>query len=65
MTDRNQYRFPIDRNSPSDGYDKVRWLMDQEVPWGLWRFTAHAIWINQGDPGDDLATLYKLTFGGL
>jgi len=59
---RNQYRFDIDRKSRSDGYEKVRWMLDQDLPWGTWRFTAYAVWINADQ--FDAIVLFKLTFGG-
>ena len=61
--DRNQFRFPIDRHSPTDGYEKVRFLLDLDLPWGTWRFTAHAIWINNDEPGRDAAMHFRLRYG--
>jgi len=61
-SDRDQYRFDIDRNSETDGYEKVRWMLDQDLEWGTWRFTARAIWINADEA--DTIVLFKLVFGG-
>ena len=60
--DREQYRFDVDRKSMTDGYDKVRWMLEQDLEWGKWRFTAYAIWINADEI--DIIVLFKLTFGG-
>ena len=59
---RDQYRFDIDRTSATDGYEKVRWMLEQGLAWGKWRFTAYAIWINADEV--DAILLFKLTFGG-
>ncbi len=59
-TKRKQFRFEINRLSANDGYDKIQWLLSQNVPWGTWRFTAHAVWINDDDEGRALAMGYKL-----
>ncbi len=60
--DRDQYRFDIDRRSETDGYDKVQWMLEQDLPWGKWRFTARAIWINADQ--FDTILLFKIVFGG-
>ncbi|MEI6559265.1 MAG: hypothetical protein WCO00_12740 [Rhodospirillaceae bacterium] len=60
--DRNQFRFDIVRESDDNGYEKVRWMIDREIPWRTWRFTAYAIWINSDQI--DTIVAFKLTFGG-
>jgi hypothetical protein len=60
--DRNQFRFDVDCHSDTDGYKKVQWMMDQNLPWATWLFTAYAIWLNDDEQGRKVAVQFRLTF---
>ena len=55
---RGQWRIDLDEFEDSEKIELIQRLAENTAQWGKWRFTNHAIWINQN--AEDLVAIVKM-----